>query len=403
MKIENIRKAVELTGQNIISGKESQGITILGKGYSHYISNEAKIHVMRLCYLQYPSPRNDNIRLFDQHYTPLVESLDMRNVTVENLVATADPWTNILTFGQVYEELLCFKGYIAEDDLFEVKPALDRANAKKRGYLITKNDLHKYLDEEKTDMHGELICHKRGNFIFNRFGRLRETMAAFYTPQSLTSCLVKYALKVLMKSRAPDEILEMKVCEPSVGSGNFLVEAVNQMSNIYLSGPNTAHLTPAETKQRITDNCYGVDLDPGTKDIVEAQLQLNVGALPVSPKIIIGNSLIGARRQVFTTEQVASKSRDWLTSTPIRIKPGETRPPGTIYHFLLPDKGMCAYRDNVINQLVPEHIAKIKTWRKEFFKPFTKDQILLLQQMSDRIDVIWGDIRAAGSGLKKKM
>ena len=68
-------------------------------------------------------------------------------------------------------------------------------------------------------------------------GRDRQKSASYYTPQVLTQCLVKYALKELLNServRTADDILTLTVCEPAMGSAAFLNEAVNQLADAYL-------------------------------------------------------------------------------------------------------------------------------------------------------------------------
>ena len=43
----------------------------------------------------------------------------------------------------------------------------------------------------------------------------------------LTQCLVKYALKELLRDKRADDILALTVCEPAMGSAAFLNEAGN--------------------------------------------------------------------------------------------------------------------------------------------------------------------------------
>ena len=57
--------------------------------------------------------------------------------------------------------------------------------------------------------------HPRGKFLFRLAGHDRTKSASYYTPQSLTKCLVKYALKELLKDKTADDILTLTVCEPA--------------------------------------------------------------------------------------------------------------------------------------------------------------------------------------------
>ena len=50
----------------------------------------------------------------------------------------------------------------------------------------------------------------------------REMSASYYTPEVLTRCLTKRTLAERLKDLLADEILELTVCEPAMGSGAFL-------------------------------------------------------------------------------------------------------------------------------------------------------------------------------------
>ena len=47
----------------------------------------------------------------------------------------------------------------------------------------------------------KLRMHPKGSFIYRLAGRDREKSASYYTPESLTQCLVKYALKELLPGK----------------------------------------------------------------------------------------------------------------------------------------------------------------------------------------------------------
>lgn len=96
--------------------------------------------------------------------------------------------------------------------------------------------------------HRQLRKHPRGSFVYRLAGRDRQKSASYYTPQVLTQCLVKYALKELLGSdrvQCADDILTLTVCEPAMGSAAFLNEGVNQLAEAYLERKQ------AELKTRI--------------------------------------------------------------------------------------------------------------------------------------------------------
>src|SRR5262245_28894073 len=54
---------------------------------------------------------------------------------------------------------------------------------------------------------------------------VRKATGTFYTPRSLTAWLVRETLKPLIVDRGADEILKLRVLDPAMGSGAFLVAA----------------------------------------------------------------------------------------------------------------------------------------------------------------------------------
>ncbi|MBM3298403.1 MAG: class I SAM-dependent DNA methyltransferase [Deltaproteobacteria bacterium] len=265
------------------------------------------------------------------------------------------------------------------------------------------------MEEEKVfDDDGHLKKHPKGKFIYRLAGRDRQKSASYYTPEVLTKCLVKYALKELLQGKTADEILKLTICEPAMGSAAFLNEAINQLSEEYLlrKQRETARIIPhqdyAQEKQKVKmfiadNNVFGVDLNPVAVELAEVSLWLNTiyeGAFVpwFGMQLACGNSLVGARRQVFSSKLLQSVSKSqpsWLDSVPDRVMLGTERPSHTVYHFLVPDKGMADYKDKVVRQMAKSSIEKIKSWKKTFFKAFSKGETEQLERLSDAVDRLW--------------
>ena len=260
--------------------------------------------------------------------------------------------------------------------------------------------LSRYSDKERIydiDENGRkrLRKHAKGSFIYRLRGRDREKSASYYTPESLTKCLVRHSLRELISnSTSADEILDLTVCEPAMGSAAFLNEAVNQLAELYLArkqkerGERIPHDDyPDElqrTKRFIADrNVYGVDLNPVAVELAEVSLWLNAihrdGHVPwFGYQLACGNSLLGARRQVYTRRQLRDEGRPgfWYTTSPERVLPGAAgpklkRPSGTVYHFLLPDPGMADYPKDVTKGLDSEKFESMDRWRRQFVRGFS--------------------------------
>ena len=230
--------------------------------------------------------------------------------------------------GAVYESLLSYSGFFAREELFEVKPADEDHNPLHHAYFVTAAELEAYTEDERVfetiDSHKSLLRHAKGKFLYRLAGRARKKSASYYTPESLTRCLVKYALKERIGENpgdpnwlTADEILQLTVCEMSVGSAAFLNEAINQLAEAYLQRkqketgiiiPHDEYLQELQkVKMFIADNnVFGVDLNPTAVELAEISLWLNTiyeGAFVpwFGLQLACGNSLIGARRETYPT------------------------------------------------------------------------------------------------------
>lgn len=368
--------------------------------------------------------------IFDPEYTKIITASKLRNSCMLRIIdlmsltrATGKKkqrrgrisYANlgINQMGAVYEALLSYRGFIAEQDLYEVKRSGDSFNELDVGYFVPEAELDQYTEDERVryeygEKKGKLRMYEKGTFIYRLAGREREKSASYYTPEVLTKCLVKYALKELLEDKTADEILELTVCEPAMGSAAFLNEAINQLAEAYISrkeketgviiGYEDRFNELQKVKMYIADrNVYGIDLNPVAVELAEVSLWLNTiyegGFVPwFGTQLVNGNSLIGARRQVYRIEnaQATSKGMRWYELEPERVPLGKKRmPKKQIYHFLLGDPGMCNYTDKVIKSLEPENIKKMAKWRKAFTVPINDDEVITLLRLSAVIDDLW--------------
>ena len=350
---------------------------------------------------------------------------------------------SINQLGAVYEALLSYRGFFAPEDLYEVQPEAkksrvvsgddeDDEDAGEEGggestdimesaWFVPKSRIDDYRPGERVhdtvNGHKKLRMYSRDTFIYRLAGRDRQKSASYYTPQVLTRCLVKYALKELLKEKTADDILSLTVVEPAMGSAAFLNEAVNQLAEAYLEKkqfelkrriPHEQYTVELQkTKMYIADrNVFGVDLNPVATELAEVSLWLNaIYGEPAEPgkppkaarvpwfgyQLFAGNSLIGARREVFSSALLKKGSHPlWYDAAPQRLDPqSPVRKSNEIYHFLLPDPGMANYKDKVAKQLYPLDFARLKAWRTLFTKPLEDHEIKRLLQLSNAIDQLW--------------
>lgn len=371
---------------------------------------------------------------------------------------------SINQLGAVYEALLSYRGFFADEDLYEVKPAPKKGRAAadddegdedaeggdddsastgrsarasdsdadmlENAWFVPRSRIDDYKDDEKVydveDGRRKLRMHPKGSFIYRLAGRDRQKSASYYTPQVLTQCLVKYALKELLdekngRVKKADDILTLTVCEPAMGSAAFLNEAVNQLAEAYLERKQAELKTriphdqyPQElqkVRMYLADrNVFGVDLNPVAVELAEVSIWLNAiygeqddNGQPLPARVpwfgyqlFAGNSLIGARHQVYNAAALKKGAKPaWHEAPPRRATADAPRRADEIWHFLLPDPGMGDYTDKVAKSLYPEDFARLKAWRKALTAPLGDYEVARLQQLSQQVEALWEQHTAA--------
>lgn len=136
----------------------------------------------------------------------------------------------------------------------------------------------------------------------------RKASGTFYTPRSVTASLVHRTLEPLVRGRAADDILGLRVLDPAMGSGAFLVAACRYLAAAAedaLMAEGRWHpgdVTPADRmalRRDIASRClFGVDLNPTAVQLARLSLWLATLAAdkPLSfldHRLVAGNSLIG--------------------------------------------------------------------------------------------------------------
>ncbi|PYP82901.1 MAG: hypothetical protein DMF61_24875 [Blastocatellia bacterium AA13] len=330
--------------------------------------------------------------------------------------------------GAVYEGLLSYKGMFADGELIHVKAASgDFLDKKTPTWFVSKERIGEFNNDEVQRLEdGKARIYTKGTFILHLNGIDREQSASYYTPEVLARCLVEEALRELLKDYCPDDadrILDLKICEPAMGSGAFLNEATQQLAHRYLELKQKQldrTIEPAQYGDELrrvkhfiaTRNAYGVDLNSTAVELGSLSLWLGSihrlllkkderggrdiyrpGATPwFGLRLRSGNSLIGARRAVWTEKQLLqAKHIGSGGDIPRLLKPGEKRGKNEIYHFLVFDEEMIpTHVDKLMRQFWPERCGSAKKWLKEHVKPKWSDhEIKEAVAICDLIDRQW--------------
>ncbi len=327
--------------------------------------------------------------------------------------------------GAVYEGLMAYKGFLATEELFEIANDGDPDNG---SWVIPVDRAKEFPDDvflvEGAEGQERPVRYREGDFVFRLSGRDRQRSASYYTPEVLTEFTVRHTLDVYWEEHpdlAAADVLELTVCEPALGSGAFLNEAIIQLAERYLKAaqdeageiidPDQYQLELQKTKAHFAINqCYGVDLNPTAVELAEVSLWLNcmypgLRAPHFGARLRRGNSLIGARRAVYTVEQ--AKKQPWKgTNRKPAVAPTEFPfddvPLGEasgIHHFLLPGEGWgIAASAGELKGVGGKHprpgLAEqwsetVRAWRKRAHAVPTKHQLDRLQALARRVDRAW--------------
>lgn len=214
--------------------------------------------------------------------------------------------------GSIYEGLLVYEPSIAEQTMVE---------ARLKGEL-------RLIPQDQADelelLYDESARKPAGSFLLRIWGGRRKGSGSYYTPQEITAFLVKDALTPLVEPiiagcaqrdeagkpmRRADEILTIKICDPAMGSGAFLVQACRYLGEAYgraiiaeeqRESTRVSAVELAKYKRRVAEKClYGVDLNPLAVELAKVSLWLETLAQDrpltfLDAHLRVGNSLMGA-------------------------------------------------------------------------------------------------------------
>jgi hypothetical protein len=376
--------------------------------------------------LMFPGLRSD---LFAPTACPLLDQTHLKDEVLQQVIANlcftrekaggrrqavSYSTLGINQLGAVYEGLMAYSGFLATEQLFEIDKDADPDNG---SWVIPVDRGDEFpevafLTEEALDGSTKRVRYEEGDFVFRLSGRDRQRSASYYTPEVLTEFTVRHALDVLFGENpglTAADILKLTVCEPALGSGAFLTEAVTQLAERYLKAAqdesgNTIdadryQLELQRAKAHFAVNqAYGVDLNQTAVELAEVSLWLGcmhagLQAPWFGARLRSGNSLVGARRATYTSEQVRKTAWTGKNPVPPTDKPLSDTPLGKtsgIHHFLVPGEGWGAACDaKEIKELDPGWVDSVKAWRKRVHTTPTARQLDRLQQLAERVEELW--------------
>lgn len=210
------------------------------------------------------------------------ERIDYRDLDIRHL-------------GTIYEGLLEYRLKVAEQ---EKRIVTDRKGLKK----VVNAEL-----EEVAALPESERVHK-GELYAVTDNEERHVTGSFYTPDYIVEHVVQEALTPLVAGKSPVEILRLRVLDPAMGSGHFLLAAVDFLAQAYSlarieTGEDEDGLTSddelAQARRLVVEHCiYGVDLNPMAVELAKLALWLATMAKDrpltfLNLHLRAGNALVG--------------------------------------------------------------------------------------------------------------
>jgi len=123
---------------------------------------------------------------------------------------------------------------------------------------------------------------------------VRKAGGVHYTPQFIVDNIVENTIGVTIKDKDPDKVSQLKILDPSCGSGSFLVGAYTYLldwhqeyyaknpqkhikeDKIYQVSEKSYRLTIKEKQRILLNNIYGVDIDDQAVEVTKLSLLLKL-------------------------------------------------------------------------------------------------------------------------------
>ena len=185
------------------------------------------------------------------------------------------------------------------------RPSADKAGRERIAYrdlgVEQLGAVYETLLDYEPRVDGSLISLQPGSGV-------RKATGTFYTPQPIADYVVRRTLGPLVRDATPDQILRLRVVDPAMGSGAFLVAACRFLASAYeaaLVGAGGCHPTDIGESDRVGMRrtiaervLYGVDLNPMAVQLARLSLWLATLAAdrPLSfldHRLQVGDSLLG--------------------------------------------------------------------------------------------------------------
>jgi len=203
---------------------------------------------------------------------------------------------SIRELGSIYEGLLEHQPHYATQDMAVIK----------------EDKREKFIPLAELGSRKALKVYTAGSIYLETDKGERKATGSYYTPDYIVKYIVGNTVGPLLEETKNsdgnmiDSILSLKVLDPAMGSGHFLVEATDFLARALVEalGGDPREMEEDEVRwarREVVERCiYGVDLNPLAVDLAKLSLWLSTVSLDkplnfLDHHLCCGNSLIGAR------------------------------------------------------------------------------------------------------------
>lgn len=217
-----------------------------------------------------------------------------------------------------------------------------------RGDVGLRDRILPYAPLLRTDPWGYPLVHNKGAFVVV-LGADRRESGTHYTPKSLTEKIVEETLTPVAyrgpaEGKAPEEwelksteeLLDLKICDPAMGSGAFLVQACRWLSDRLVEAWSATESSgkQIDSEGRIVEDVGTEGFEPLSQDVEERAI--------IARRLIAERCLYGVDRNQLAVE--LAKLSLWLTTM------SKGRPFGFLDHNLRSGDSLLGIYD--LDQLV---------------------------------------------------
>lgn len=253
---------------------------------------------------------------------PFLDSIDIDDRTIAQVVdllsrTRKDPerfvdysYLGVRELGSIYEGLLEYHFRVADQELVATPGQTGGTEV----WVPSGPD----QDGSRGDVRAKI---SKGDLYLETARGERKSSGSFYTPDEVVRFIVREGLSTVVEKRVQEAqkrgedpqlaILNLKVLDPAMGSGHFLVAATDFLAEKLLEssedrvsrseGGTGEDELEAWAKRQIASHCiYGVDLNPMAVELAKVSLWLTTFSRGqpltfLDHRLKVGNSLLGSR------------------------------------------------------------------------------------------------------------